>query len=55
MSSRALKKLYGKSDLDLLSSKLNEDDDDGAEEEEAERDIMAMQGINIKPALDYFQ
>ena len=54
MSSRALKKLYGKSDLDLLSSKLNEDDDDGAEEEE-ERDIMAMQGINIKPALDYFQ
>ena len=54
MSSRALKKLYGKSDLDLLSSKLNEDDDDGAEEEE-ERDIMAMQGVNIKPAFAYFQ
>ena len=43
MSSRALKKLYGKSDLDLLSSELNREED-AEEDEEDEREIMEMQG-----------
>ena len=47
MSSRALKKLYGKSDLDLLSSKLNEEEDD-AGEEECDKEVMAMQGEEYK-------
>lgn len=47
MSSRALKKLYGKSDLDLLSSKLNEEEDD-AGEEECDKEVMAMQGAKKK-------
>ena len=42
MSSRALKKLYGESDLDLLSSKLNEEED--AEEDECNNAMMATQG-----------
>ena len=50
MSSRALKKLYGKSDLDLLSSKLNEEEDD-AGEEECDKEVMAMQGEEYKEVL----
>ena len=46
MSSRALKKLYGKSDLDVLSSQLNQeegdDDDDGGEVNE--NDDMVIMG-----------
>ena len=43
MSSRALKKLYGKSDLDLLTARLNEEDNDDVEEEE-EKEIIVTQG-----------
>jgi len=46
MSSRALKKLYGESDLDLLSSKLNEEED--AEEDECNNAMMATQGAKKK-------
>ena len=44
MSSRALKKLYGKSDLDILSSKLDEEEDDVEDEEEDDKGLMATQG-----------
>ena len=43
MSSRALKKLYGKSDLDLLTARLNEEENDDVEEEE-EKEIIVTQG-----------
>jgi len=47
MSSRALKKLYGKSDLDLLTARLNEEENDDVEEEE-EKEIIVTQGARKK-------
>lgn len=48
MSSRALKKLYGKSDLDILSSKLDEEEDDVEDEEGDDKGLMATQGAKKK-------
>ena len=50
MSSRALKKLYGKSDLDLLTARLNEEENDDVEEEEDvndEIDVEEDEDVNV--------
>lgn len=48
MSSRALKKLYGKSDLDVLSSQLNQEEDDDDDVDANENDDMVIAGASKK-------